>query len=120
MRVMRPGREADHSSPFGAEISNKWRCTPTPSIYLHGVARKSFILFYLLTRLLCFRPARDETARVVFVSPPPLPFASLKIHYSPVIRLFLFSYGAYWLINVSIIIIIPTYAQISSVKLILK
>jgi len=42
LRVMRPGPEADHSSQFGAEVNNKWSCTPTPSIYLHDMGRKAF------------------------------------------------------------------------------
>jgi hypothetical protein len=35
--VKRPGREADHSVPFSAEVKNVWSCTSTPPIRLHGV-----------------------------------------------------------------------------------
>jgi len=36
-RVKRPGREADHSPPSSAEVSNEWSYTSDPSIHLHGV-----------------------------------------------------------------------------------
>ena len=51
MRLMRPGCEAYHPSPFGAEVTNKWSCTPAPSIYLNGVSRKKLYL------VLTFDPA---------------------------------------------------------------
>jgi hypothetical protein len=35
--IKRPGREADHSPPSGAEIKNAWSYTFTPPICLHGV-----------------------------------------------------------------------------------
>jgi len=35
--VKRPGREADHSPPFSAEVNNTWSYIPTPPIRLHGV-----------------------------------------------------------------------------------
>jgi hypothetical protein len=35
--VKRPGREADHSPPAGAEVKKMWIYTSTP-IRLHGVA----------------------------------------------------------------------------------
>jgi len=31
------GREADHSPPSSAEVTNAWSCISTPSIRLHGV-----------------------------------------------------------------------------------
>jgi len=36
--VKRPGREADYSLPFSAEVMNVWNYTSTPPIRLHGVA----------------------------------------------------------------------------------
>jgi hypothetical protein len=36
--VKQPGREADHSPPFSAEVNNAWGYTSTPPICLHGVA----------------------------------------------------------------------------------
>jgi hypothetical protein len=35
--VKGPGREADHSPPFSAEVKNAWKSTSTPPIRLHGV-----------------------------------------------------------------------------------
>jgi hypothetical protein len=35
--VKRPGREADYSSPYNAEVKNAWSYTSTPSIPLRGV-----------------------------------------------------------------------------------
>jgi len=35
--VRRPGREADHSSPAGAEGENDWNYTSTPLICFPGV-----------------------------------------------------------------------------------
>jgi hypothetical protein len=35
--VKRPGREADHSSQFSAEVKNAWNYTSTSPIRLHGV-----------------------------------------------------------------------------------
>jgi hypothetical protein len=40
MRVKRPGREADHSSPSSAEVKNAVSYTSTPPIRLHGVVLK--------------------------------------------------------------------------------
>jgi len=36
-RVKRPGRGADHSPAFIAEVKNAWSYTITPTIRLHGV-----------------------------------------------------------------------------------
>jgi hypothetical protein len=33
--VKRPKREADHSSPFSAEVKNAWRYTSTPKYIFH-------------------------------------------------------------------------------------
>jgi hypothetical protein len=35
--VKLPERDADHSSPCGAEVNNVWSCVSTPSICLRGV-----------------------------------------------------------------------------------
>jgi hypothetical protein len=35
--VKRPGREADHSPPYGAEVKNAWSYTSTFSIRFHGM-----------------------------------------------------------------------------------
>jgi len=35
--VKRPGREADHSPPSGAELKNAWSNTSTPPVRLRGV-----------------------------------------------------------------------------------
>jgi hypothetical protein len=35
--VKRPGREADYSSPFSAEVKNAWGFTSTPPVRLHIV-----------------------------------------------------------------------------------
>jgi len=35
--VNRPGREADHSSPFSAEARNLWSYTSPPPTCLYGV-----------------------------------------------------------------------------------
>jgi hypothetical protein len=35
--VKRPGREADHSPPSGAEVKECVELYPTPLIHLHGV-----------------------------------------------------------------------------------
>jgi len=35
--VKRPGREADHSPPYGDEFKNAWSYTSTPPIRIHGV-----------------------------------------------------------------------------------
>jgi hypothetical protein len=35
--VKRPGREADHSIPYSAEVKNAWSYTSTPPVRLHGV-----------------------------------------------------------------------------------
>jgi hypothetical protein len=35
--VKRTGHEADHSSPYSAEVKNAWSYTSTPPIRLHGV-----------------------------------------------------------------------------------
>jgi hypothetical protein len=35
--VKRPGREADHSPPSGAEVKNAWSCISTPPVHLRGV-----------------------------------------------------------------------------------
>jgi len=37
VEVKRPGREADHSPPCSAEVTNVWSDTFTPQIHLHGV-----------------------------------------------------------------------------------
>jgi hypothetical protein len=37
-----PGREFNHSSPYSAEVHNKWGYTSTPPIYLHVVEREKF------------------------------------------------------------------------------
>jgi hypothetical protein len=36
-RVSFPGREADHTPPFSAEVKNARKYTSTPPIRLHGV-----------------------------------------------------------------------------------
>jgi hypothetical protein len=38
--VKRPGGEADHSSPFSAEVKNVWSYTSTSPMCLHGVVLK--------------------------------------------------------------------------------
>jgi hypothetical protein len=38
--VKRPERDADQSPPTSAEIKNKWRCTSTLPVRLHGMYRK--------------------------------------------------------------------------------
>jgi hypothetical protein len=35
--VKRPGREADHSPQYSAEVKNAWSYTSIPAIGLHGV-----------------------------------------------------------------------------------
>jgi len=35
--IKRPGREADNSTPSGAEVNNAWSYTSTPSVRLHSV-----------------------------------------------------------------------------------
>jgi len=35
--VERPGREAEHSPPFSAEVKNEWGYSSTPPIRLHYV-----------------------------------------------------------------------------------
>jgi len=35
--VKRPGREADHSPPSRAKVTNAWSCTSAPPIRLHVV-----------------------------------------------------------------------------------
>jgi hypothetical protein len=35
--VNRPGREADHSTPSGADIKKAWNYTSTPPVLLRGV-----------------------------------------------------------------------------------
>jgi hypothetical protein len=42
-----PGREADHSTPTSAEVSDAWSYTSTPQIRLHGVVRRNNFTFYL-------------------------------------------------------------------------
>jgi hypothetical protein len=37
-KIGRPGREADHSPPSGAEVKKEWGYTFALPIYLHGVA----------------------------------------------------------------------------------
>jgi hypothetical protein len=37
LRVKRPGREADHSSPSNAEVKNAWSYTSIPPGRLYGV-----------------------------------------------------------------------------------
>jgi len=41
--VKRPGLEVDNVYPSGVEVQDEWSYTSTPSIYLHGVVRNSFI-----------------------------------------------------------------------------
>jgi hypothetical protein len=56
-RVKRPGREADYSFPFSAEVKNAWSYTSTPPINLHAVVLSKaqgqlYLYLYLLTYLL--------------------------------------------------------------------
>jgi hypothetical protein len=44
--VKEPEVKINHSPPSGTEVKNKWRCTATPPIYLHGLGRDK-LTFYL-------------------------------------------------------------------------
>jgi hypothetical protein len=75
---MRPGREADQSPPFGAEVNNcEVAHLLTPYTFMARTGKATQLPSF--TRLKCessdFRP-------------PLLPSTSLKIHYSPVILQF--------------------------------
>jgi hypothetical protein len=43
LRVKRPGRDANQSSPSSAVVKNEWSCTSVPPVCLHGVDK---FLFY--------------------------------------------------------------------------
>jgi len=43
--IKRPGRDADHSPSFSAEVKNEWSYTSTSPVCLHGVDRHTFTLF---------------------------------------------------------------------------
>lgn len=43
------GCEADHSHPSNAELKNEKSCTSISHVYLHGMCRDSFTLFFFTT-----------------------------------------------------------------------
>jgi hypothetical protein len=52
--IKRPGREADHSPPSGAEVKNAWSCTSTsPYVFMawYCVKHRDNSTFTLLSRL---------------------------------------------------------------------
>jgi hypothetical protein len=59
--VERPGREADHSPPYSAEVKNTWSCTSTPQYVFMSLQlfkhRDSFTfyltLIHIVVNILC-------------------------------------------------------------------
>ena len=51
LTVRRPGREADHSLPSSAKVTNEWSYTSAPPVYLHSLDRhnSTFLICSSLT-----------------------------------------------------------------------
>jgi len=67
--IKRPGREADDSLPYSADVKNAWSYTSTPPIRLHCVVlslkhRDTFTFTFTRTDILVGRDARHgESSR---------------------------------------------------------
>ena len=48
LAVQQSAREADLSSPYSAEVTNKWSCTSASPVWFHGVHRDNFLLPFRL------------------------------------------------------------------------